>query len=135
MGNVWDEKPSVSGNKVILSSAGDEFTGQVREKTQVYVDRFKKDVPAIVFEDGTEEGRLFEAGLTVWYNALLRIQPEPGEWLRVWRGGDKGSYTDGGVERVQAPEGGAPVTKSAPKEKPAETAKPKSAVNLDEPPF
>lgn len=135
MGNVWDEKPSVGGNKVILSSPGDEFTGQVREKTQVYVDRFKKDVPAIVFEDGTEEGRLFEAGLTVWYNAMLRVQPEPGEWIRIWRGENKGSYTDGGVERVPAPEGGVSVTKSAPREKPAETAKPKSAVNLDEPPF
>lgn len=138
MSSVWDEKPTVS-NKVILTEAGDEYIGQVRERGQAYVERFKKDVPTVTFEDGTEEGRVFEAGLTVWRNAMLRVQPEPGEWLRVWRGQDKGSYTDGGVERVPAPEGGQPVAKSAPK---TETAKPvqKSAPtaskpDLDEPPF
>lgn len=138
MGSVWDEKPTVS-NKVILTEAGDEYTGQVRERGQAYVERFKKDVPTVTFEDGTEEGQVFEAGLTVWRNAMLRVQPQPGDWIRVWRGQDKGSYTDGGVERVAAPESGQSVTKSAPRTetpkaapKPAqETSKP----NLDEPPF
>lgn len=135
MGSVWDEEPTV-GNKIILSKAGDEFTGQVREKTQVYVERFKKDVPAIVFEDGTEEGKLFEAGLTAFKNSLLRLKPEPGEWIRLVRGEDKGSYVDAYAERVEAPSDGKPVTKSAPREEvPPPVNAPAKKATTNEPPF
>lgn len=127
MGSVWDEKPTVSGNKVILTEAGESFRGQVRERTQVYVDRFKKDVPAIVFEDGSEEGKIFEAGLTVWHNALLRLQPEPGDWLEITRGENTGSYTKGDIVKVSGPSDGQTAAK------PKAAAKP--VVNQDEPPF
>lgn len=134
--SIWDEKPT-TGNKVILTEEGDEFTGQVRERGEAYVERFKKDVPTVTFEDGTEEGLVFEGGLTVWRNALLRIQPQPGDWLRIWRGKDKGSYTDGGVEKVEAPEGGQSVRKSAPKaETPPPVNKPAAKKpTTNEPPF
>jgi len=132
--SIWDEKPT-TGNKVILTERGDEFTGKVRERGEVYVDRFKKNVPTVTFEDGTEEGQVFEAGLTVWKNAMLRIQPKPGDWLRVWRGADKGSWTDGGVERVEAPEGGQPVKVSAPVEARPEPVNAPAKVSQDKPPF
>lgn len=132
--SIWDEKPTVS-NKVILTEQGDEFTGQVRERGEVYVERFKKNVPTVTFEDGTDEGKIFEAGLTVWRNAMLRVQPNPGDWLRVWRGADKGSYTDGGVERVNAPADGQSVSKRSETPPPVNAAPAKSKVNTDEPPF
>lgn len=126
MASIWDEEPTV-GNKIILSEEGDEYTGQVKKLGQVYVERFKKDVPSVTFEDGTEEGKVFEAGLTAFKNSLLRVQPKPGEWIRLVRGKRKDTYVEAFAERVQAPADGKPVQSSAP----AETAKPVQ----DEPPF
>lgn len=133
MGSIWDEKPT-TGNKVILTEAGEEYVGQVRERGEAYVDRFKKNVPTITFEDGTEEGAVFEAGLTVWRNAALRVQPQPGDWIKIWRGADKGTYTDGGLSRVDAPADGQPSKTRAETPKPVNA--PKSApAKSDEPPF
>lgn len=133
--SIWDEKPT-TGSKLILSE-GEDYTGQVRERGEAYVERFKKNVPTITFEDGTEEGLMFEGGLTLWKNALLRIQPQPGDWLRVWKGKDKGSYTDAGVEKVQAPADGKPVRTEAPEqETPAPVNKPATKKpTTNEPPF
>lgn len=132
MPSIWDEEPT-SGNKIILFEEGDEYTGQVKSLGQSYVERFKKDVPTVVFEDGTDEGKIFEAGLTAFKNSLLRLKPQPGEWVRLVRGKDKGSYVDAFAERVSAPEGGQAVAKSSPRTETKTEAKPK--VNLDEPPF
>lgn len=135
MGNVWDDEPTV-GNKIILGQAGDEYTGQVKSLGQAYVERFKKDVPTVVFEDGTDEGLVFEAGLTAFKNSLLRLKPKPGEWIHLVRGENKGTYVDAYAERVEAPEGGKPVRKSTPAEKVPEpvNAPPKKAAT-SEPPF
>ncbi len=133
MGSVWDEEPT-SGNRIILFEEGDEYTGQVKSLGQAYVERFKKDVPTVVFEDGTEEGKVFEAGLTAFKNSLLRLKPQPGEWIRLVRGANKGSYVDAWAERVQAPADGKPVEKKA--ETPAPVNAPKaSKPDTNKPPF
>lgn len=134
MGSIWDEEPT-TGNKIILGNQGDEYTGQVKKLGQVYVERFKKDVPTVTFENGTDDGLVFEAGLTAFKNSLLRLKPVPGEWIRLVRGADKGTYVDAYAERVQAPADGQAVTKKA--ETPqAVNAAPKSApAKTDEPPF
>lgn len=132
MGSIWDEEPT-TGNKIILAEQGDEFTGQVKKLGQVYVERFKKDVPTVTFENGTDEGLIFEAGLTAFKNSLLRLKPVPGEWIRLVRGADKGTYVDARAERVQAPADGQSVTKKS--ETPAPVNAPKAAAKNDEPPF
>jgi hypothetical protein len=133
MASIWDEEPT-SGNKIILFEEGDEYTGQIKKLGQVYVEKFKKDVPTVTFEDGTEDGKVFEAGLTAFRNSLLRLKPQPGEWIRLVRGANKGSYIDGYSERVTAPADGKPVEKR--NEVPAAVNAPKAKpVTTDEPPF